>query len=77
MNVKHEGEKATRVFRRLSVGPDEKVAERLRTPAAQLASIALSDAELDGLETRPLEIQQRHDKAFDVEVVTKRFYDST
>jgi hypothetical protein len=74
VNVKHEGEKATKVFRRLSVGPDEKVAERLRTPAQQLASIALADTELTELETRPLEIQKRLDKAFDVEVVTRRFY---
>ena len=61
VNVKHITQKH-RLLRRITIGPTEK----LRTASER---IAMLDAEsLDS----PLEIQSRHDKAFDVEAVSKR-----
>ena len=55
-----------RLYRRITISPREK----LRTASER---IAMLDAEsLDS----PLEIQSRHDKAFDVEAVTKGFFDA-
>ena len=55
-----------RLYRRITIGPTEK----LRTASER---IAMLDAEsLDS----PLEIQSRHDDAFDVEAVTKGFFDA-
>ena len=53
-----------RLYRRITIGPREK----LRTASER---IAMLDAEsLDS----PLEIQSRHDKAFDVEAVANEFF---
>lgn len=71
VNVRHEGDKATRTFRRISIGPDERIGDRLRTPAEQLSKIAVAGNE----SVPPLELQFQHDRAFDVDVVTKRFYE--
>ena len=55
-----------RLYRRITVSPTEK----LRTASERIAKL---DAEfLDS----PLEIQSRHDDAFDVEAVTKGFFDA-
>ena len=55
-----------RLYRRITIGATEK----LRTASER---VALLDAEsLDS----PLEIQHRHDEAFDVEAVTKEFFKS-
>ena len=55
-----------RLYRRITVSPTEK----LRTASERIAKL---DAEfLDS----PLEIQHRHDEAFDVEAVTKEFFKS-
>ena len=65
VNVKHITQKH-RLLRRITIGPTEK----LRTASER---IAMLDAEsLDS----PLEIQSRHDDAFDVEAVTKGFFDA-
>ncbi len=56
-----------RLFRRITVGKDE----RLRTAAERLEMLDLS-----GLtDLSPLGIQQQHDDAFDVEAVTRLFFD--
>ena len=63
VNVKHITQKH-RLLRRITIGPTEK----LRTASER---IAMLDAEsLDS----PLEIQSRHDKAFDVEAVANEFF---
>ena len=65
VNVKQISQKH-RLLRRITVSPTEK----LRTASER---IAMLDAEsLDS----PLEIQARHDKAFDVEAVTKQFFEN-
>ena len=65
VNVKHITQKH-RLLRRITIGPTDK----LRTASER---IAMLDAEsLDS----PLEIQSRHDDAFDVEAVTKGFFDA-
>ena len=57
------------------VGPDE----RLRTATERLSMLSVDDlAEKSGKESgelSPLEVQAAHDKAFDVESVTRRFFD--
>ncbi len=56
-----------RLFRRITIGKDE----RLRTAAERLEMLDLA-----GLtDLSPLSIQQRHDDAFDVEAVTRLFFD--
>ena len=65
VNVKHITQKH-RLLRRITIGPTDK----LRTASER---IAMLDAEL--LDS-PLEIQSRHDDAFDVEAVTKGFFDA-
>lgn len=67
LNVKYDenGEKR-RLFRRITVTPEE----RLRTASERLSLINLTDPD-----PPPLAIQQVHDEAFDVEAVTKQFYE--
>ena len=55
-----------RLYRRITIGPTEK----LRTASERIAM--LDSHSLDS----PLEIQSRHDDAFDVEAVTKEFFKS-
>ncbi len=54
-----------RLFRRITIG----AAEKLRTAAERIAMLD------SGSLNSPLEIQNRHDEAFDVEAVTKRFFE--
>ncbi len=67
LNVKYdEKTDKRRLFRRITVGPNE----RLRTSVERLA---LLDLESMG-RASPLAIQERHDEAFDVEAVTRKFF---
>lgn len=69
INVKYDEEETRRkLFRRIVIGPDE----RLHTAAQRIALLEVPDART----LSPLELQQQHDKAFDVEVVTKEFFNS-
>jgi hypothetical protein len=69
LNVKRDGKSPDqRMFRRIAVGPGEQ----LRTAAERLS---LLDMEPMGRNPSALEIQNRHDEAFDVEKVTKRFFE--
>jgi type I restriction-modification system DNA methylase subunit len=69
INVKYETDTGKRRrFRRITVGPEE----RLRTASERLSLLDLSDI---GRDLSPLAIQERHDEAFDVEAVTKQFFD--
>ncbi len=72
VNVKFAEDHAKRrLHRRITVGPEEK----LRTASERIAmlDLALIGPGLFGLS--PLDIQARHDEAFDVEAVTKLFFD--
>lgn len=67
VNVKYDEElKNRRLFRRIVVGPDE----RLHTAAQRIHMLEVIDERIS-----PLELQVKHDEAFDVEVVTKEFYE--
>ncbi|MGH9943509.1 MAG: Eco57I restriction-modification methylase domain-containing protein, partial [Pyrinomonadaceae bacterium] len=71
INVKHDekGDKR-RLFRRITVGADE----RLRTASERLALLDLESINPTLFGIAPLEIQKRHDDAFNVESVTKQFF---
>lgn len=60
-----------RMFRRITIGPDE----RLRTAAERITMLDLDTIRPDLSGLFPLAIQQRHDEAFDVEKVTRDFYE--
>jgi type I restriction-modification system DNA methylase subunit len=71
LNVKYDDEvQKRRMFRRITVGPNE----RLRTASERIALLDLSDISPDLFGLSPLAVQQRHDQAFDVEPVTKEFF---
>jgi hypothetical protein len=59
-----------RLFRRIAIGPHE----RLRTAAERVAMLDLTTLSPDLAGLSPLVVQQRHDDAFDVEAVTKQFF---
>lgn len=66
VNIKYDDEvKNRRLFRRIVIGPDE----RLHTAAQRINMLEVTDENIS-----PLELQIRHDEAFDVEKVTKDFY---
>ncbi len=72
VNVKYETDtEKRRRFRRITVGPEE----RLRTASERISLLDLSDIGGDLFGLSPLAIQERHDEAFDVEKVTKQFFD--
>ncbi len=71
VNVRYDGEVAKRrVFRRIAVGPYE----RLRTASERVAMLDLASLGRDLSGLSPLAIQHRHDEAFDVEAVTDQFF---
>lgn len=66
VNVKYdEDAERRRVFRRITIGPDE----RLHTAAERIAMLEVVDEAIS-----PLALQATHDEAFDVQPVTKEFY---
>src|SRR5579859_2246919 len=67
VNVKQDSAQARRrLFRRITIGPEE----RLRTASERLAWLDLSKRE----NASRLEIRELHEKAFDVEAVTDKFF---
>jgi len=71
LNVKYDDEiTKRRVFRRITIGPEE----RLRTASERIALLDLESAGADLFGLSPLAIQKRHDEAFDVEQVTREFF---
>jgi hypothetical protein len=73
VNIKYDEEiKKRRLFRRITVGPGE----RLRTAIERLSMLDLEKIRPDLVGIYPLDIQTRHDEAFDVEVVTQEFYNT-
>ncbi len=72
INVKYDEEsEKRRLFRRITVSPEE----RLRTASERVARLDLEHATRDLFGLSPLSIQKCHDEAFDVEAVTKQFFD--
>lgn len=72
INVKHdEEEKKRKLFRRITVGPEE----RLRTASERISLLDLASISGELFGISPLTIQARHDDAFDVEAVTRQFFD--
>jgi methylase of polypeptide subunit release factors len=71
VNVKWENNQKRRLFRRITVGPQE----RMRTAAERLSMLDIQtiDAGLFGVTAQ--HIQDRHDEAFDVAKVSKSFFD--
>lgn len=68
VNAKSHGEDAAKlVLRRLQVGVDE-----VRTATERIAMVEIGEREEKDITAAA--IQERHDKAFDVETVTKEFY---
>ena len=74
VNVKYdetEDPKRRRLFRRITISPYEK----LRTASERIAMLDLEFINPDLEELSPLAIQNGHDKAFNVEAVTKQFFE--
>ncbi|MDD5511194.1 MAG: Eco57I restriction-modification methylase domain-containing protein [Dehalococcoidales bacterium] len=72
INVKYDAEtEKRRLFRRISIGPEE----RLRTASQRIAMLDLQSIQPDMFGAQPLTIQSRHDEAFDVEAVTRQFFE--
>ncbi len=72
INVRYDQEeKKRKVFRRITIGPHE----RLRTAAERIAFIDLEKIGGDLFGIAPLAIQKAHDEAFDVEAVTEQFFE--
>lgn len=72
INIKYDQElEKRRRFRRITIGPEE----RLRTASERLTLLDLESINRDLFGLSPLAIQERHDEAFDVEAVTKVFFD--
>ena len=72
LNVKYgETAEKRRLYRRITVSPDE----RLRTASERIAMLDLEAVSEDLFGLSALQIQERHDEAFDVEAVTREFYD--
>lgn len=71
LNVKYDDDvQKRRIFRRIAVGPQEK----LRTASERMAMLDLQSINPDLFGLSPLTIQRRHDEAFDVEPVTEEFF---
>ena len=74
VNVKYdatEDPKRRRLFRRITISPYEK----LRTASERIAMLDLEFINPNLEELSPLAIQGGHDKAFNVEAVTKQFFE--
>lgn len=72
LNVKYDpNDSKRRLFRRITVGPEE----RLRTASEQIADLDLETMPRDMFGLSPLAIQAKHDEAFNVEKVTKKFFE--
>jgi hypothetical protein len=72
VNVKYDTEaEKRRVFRRISISQEE----RLRTAVERVAMLDLQSIQPDMFGLQPLTIQSKHDEAFDVEAVTKQFFE--
>lgn len=65
------GRKAPQLFRRITIGREE----RLRTASERIVLLDLAGITGNLFGLSPLDIQKKHDEAFDVETVTKQFFE--
>ena len=71
LNVQMADEEEKRkLYRRVTVGPNEK----MRTACQVISQLDLESINANLFGLSPLVIQERHDKAFDVEPVTEEFF---
>lgn len=70
VRVKEENNRRLRLVRRISVGPIERLHNRLYTAAQRLALIDINEKP----DISAIELKNLHDRAFDVEAVTKAFF---
>lgn len=61
-----------RIMRRIAIGPNE----RLRTATERISMLDIESISSDLFSISALAIQERHDQAFDVEAVTKEFFEN-
>ena len=71
VNVKWENTQKRRLYRRITVGPQE----RLRTAVERISMLDIQQIPAGLFGVKAQEIQDRHDLAFDVAKVTKDFYE--
>ena len=73
VNVKYDtgDSERRRLFRRITISPHEK----LRTASERITMLDLESISPDPEGLSPLAIQKRHEEAFDVEAVTKQFFE--
>jgi len=71
VNVKWENTQKRRLYRRITVGPQE----RLRTAVERITLLDIQTIPTGLFGVTAQEIQDRHDEAFDVAKVTKDFYE--
>ena len=73
VNVKYDTDDSEkrRLFRRITISPHEK----LRTASERIAMLDLASISPDSEGLSPLAIQTCHEEAFDVEAVTKQFFE--
>jgi hypothetical protein len=74
VNVKYEGGidgRTRRLFRRIAVSPDEQ----LRTAAERISLLDVERIQPDFAGLSPLAVQQHHDDAFNVEALTRVFFE--
>jgi type I restriction-modification system DNA methylase subunit len=71
VNVKWENTQKRRLYRRITVGPQE----RLRTAVERITLLDTQTIPAGLFGVKAQEIQDRHDEAFDVAKVTKDFYE--
>ena len=72
LNIKSDDKNNSRLlFRRITVGPEEQ----LRTASERLAILNLADIDPNLSNIPVLKILARHEQAFDVEAVTKKFFE--
>ena len=73
VNVKYDTDdhERRRLFRRITISPHEK----LRTASERIAMLDLASISPDPEGLSPLDIQKHHEEAFDVEAVTKQFFE--
>ena len=72
LNVKYDEETAKRrIFRRITVDPEDN---RLRTASECIGQLDLTSISPELFAIPPLDIQEKHDRAFDKEPLTKDFF---
>ena len=73
VNVRYAPDaKRRRIYRRITIGPEE----RLRTACERVSLLDIESMQGDLFGLSPMAIQMNHDVAFDVEAVSRDFYDA-